>query len=333
MLTGTQATASPAQSQAQSAQPAAPTATEGANLAAQATEAKDGQADAAQAEAGKAPTDDMSARFAALSRQEKKFQDEKRKAKELSEKYSPFDEAISQKDALKLLERAGFSINDVIDAALKQDHVPTTDEKLLTVEQKLAAFEKAREDERLAKEQAAQQEVFDREVSAFKETLNQTLTSEGDRFELINASGGADTVYEACFKIVTEDPDSYPTRAEVEAMIPRVADMIEGQLQESLKKLTGAKKLKALLGSADALSGAGNANGSGSTAPTQASSSRPAEASSKQDITLTNKNAVNPAQPETKPKRLTPDESKARAAKWLDEQLRAREQAVKNGLQ
>lgn len=282
-----------------------------------------------QPDAGVKPDDDLSARFAALSRKEHKFQEDKRKAKELSEKYSPFEEAITQKDALKLLERAGFSINDVIDAALKVDHVPTSDEKVATLEQKLAAFEKAQLDAATAKEQSAQQEVFDREVSAFKETLGKTLASDPDRFELINSHGAADTIYDACFEIVQDDPDSYETRAEVEALIPRVADMIEAQLQKNLEKLSGAKKFKALLGLTEATPGVGLNSGTRLAAPTQASLYSPAQASSQQDITLTNRNAASPAQPEAKPRAMTRDESKAQVAKWLEEQMRLKSQQPK----
>jgi len=275
------------------------------------------------------PDDDLAARFAALSRKEHKFQEDKKKAKELAEKYSPFEEAITQKDALKLLERAGFSINDVIDAALKVDHVPTSDERVLTLEQKLAAFEKSQTDAATAKEQSAQQEVFDREVSAFKETLGKTLASDPDRFELINSHGAADTIYDACFEIVQDDPDTYETRADVEALIPRVADMIEAQLQENLKKLSGAKKFKAMLGLTEAAPGAELSAGKKLAASLQASPYSLAQANSQQDITLTNRNAASPAQPDAKPRTLTRDESKAQVAKWLEEQMRLKSQQPK----
>jgi len=312
-----------------SAQPSAQPQTPVTDQPAQ--EAPDTKSSAAPETAPKKEQDDLSARFAALSRQEKKIADERRRAKELQDKYTPLDDAISRKDALSLLKASGFSLNDVIDAALKADQPPTVEDKLKTVEERLAAWEKAKEEEKAQDEQKRRQENAQAEISAFREALTQHLAGDPDKYELINSSEAIENVYDACFELIKADPESYPTRDEAIALIPKVAEMIENELGERLKKLGSAKKLKTLLGLSDAPV-TDPATATQPKSATTATLSEPAKPASpaKQDVTLTNRNTVNPAQPETRPKRMTREESLARAAAFLEQQLKAQSQAGKN---
>jgi hypothetical protein len=274
------------------------------------------------------PEDDLSARFAALTRKEKKILEAERKAKELLEKYTPLEEALTQKDALKLLERAGLSINDVLDAAIKQGEPPSMDDKVKSLEERLAAYEREKQEALEKAQRDAQLKAAEAEVTAFKQTIEKQIKEGGEKFELIELHNAYDAIYEACFEIVSNDPESYQTRAQAEALIPRVAEMIEAELSKSLETLKASKKLKALLGIADAGSALDAATGSQtqSSAP-EASPFAPAKAKfTSQDVTLTNRTAAIPAQPDSKPRPKTREESLAQAAALYEQLVRAKQQ-------
>ena len=279
-----------------------------------------GAADAARGEAGAAPSaspaqvdkpeQDLSSRFAALSRKEKKLQETEKAIKELQAKLGPVAEAVEKKDIKKLLALGALDMNDVIQAALKdEDEKPTAEQRVQTVEEKIAAWEKAKEEEKLAAEQAAQQKHYEEEVAAFRKTLSDTLTSKSEQYELIHALGASEQVFEAIREMVVAEPDSFPDRASVEKLIPLIADEIESQLLERAKKFGTANKVKSLFSAALLAEGEKNPQAtSQSPKPTQVIT---------RSETLTNKHSAPPAIPQEKPRKLSVDESKAKAAETL----------------
>ena len=286
-----------------------------------AAQSTDGQATSQQP---KREDDDLSSRFAALTRKEKKILEAERKAKEMLEKFGPLDEAISQKDALKLLERAGMSINDVLDAAIRANTEPTVEDKLKTVEQRLAEYEREKREAIEAEKKRAEMQAAEREITQFKAGIKATIDADADKFELIRLNEAYDAIYDACFEIVSADPESYPTRAEADALVPRVAELIEAELAKSMEKLKGAKKIKALFGISEEPAVESKSGGSAR----EAISPQSAQANPKaHDVTLTNRQASNPAEPDKRPKPLTREESLARAAAFLEAELRKKQAA------
>jgi hypothetical protein len=288
-----------------------------------------GVADAAQAGVGdnatapapaeqvKKPEEDLSARFAALSRKEKKLLDTERAMKEREAKLGPIAEAIEKKDVLGLLSLGALSMDDVLQAALKQGEKPSPEDKIQTLEEKIAAWEKTEADKKAADAEREKQKHYDEEVNAFQKTLTEQLQANPEQYEFIHALGAQDQVFSAIHEIVLANPDAYPERKDVEALIPQVAEAIEASLLDQAKKFSAAKKVKSLLEPAGEAEPAvkGREPAGFSHSPVSA------KANPKPEATLTNKHASAPAQPPQKTRKMTADESKQNAARTLQRLL------------
>lgn len=269
-------------------------------------------------QAPKKSDDDLSTRFAALSRKERKLLETEKAIKEREAKFGPIAEALEKKDVLSLLNLGALTMDDVLQAALKQGEKPSAEDRVQTLEEKIAALQKEKEDARIAAEEAEKQKRYRDEVEAFQKTLNEQLQASSEQYEFIHALGAQDQVFAAIEQIVTTDPDSYPERSDVEALIPQVAALIEEQLLEQARKIGQAKKFKALLEA----SGAVEPEAKGPKESTSYSHSPvPAKETAKPETTLTNKRAAVPAQAPTPTRKLTAEESKARAAQTLQRLL------------
>jgi hypothetical protein len=251
--------------------------------------------------------DDASARFAALMRKERKLTELQRQIAEKEKKFEKYEklESEKEKNPFAVLETHGLTLEKLIEAKMND----TTDPREVMVKQ-LQEQIKALQDRIDGKENEEKQKHTTREVQEFKDSMRQTLEKDPEKFGLIASTESFDAVFDAIREIVAEDPDAYPTRADAEKLIPRVAEKVEESLYQTLKKLQGVEKAKKLFqpqAEEPVVSGEIESGARASDVP---------------ERTLTN-SSMNVAPATVVPtKPLSREESLARASKFLEEQLR-----------
>jgi hypothetical protein len=249
--------------------------------------------------AEKPPEQDLSKQFAMLSKREAAQRAAQKALDERAKKYEKYESTLSKskEDPMAVLEAAGLSVDDLIHHVIKKGQPPSPEDRVLTVEDKLKKLEAERESER----EAARQESINREVDAFKSTIKASVDNDKAKYELIAANDAYEVVFETCRQLIQEAPDKYPTRKDVEAILPKVMDLVENELFEKAKSFVNVGKFKSLF----------------QTTPTEAV---PADSPQARDMTepptLTNKQAPTP-QAAAPGKLLSREESLKRAASLL----------------
>ncbi len=240
----------------------------------------------------------LGARFAALTRREKQLQEREKAAKQGDEQIKRFTKAIEniKQDPLAALKEVGLTFEDLAQAYLRaQDpnHVPSPEEKIKSIEERLAQKEaqeaRFRADQE-AKEIEEKQRYIDESISAFKTKLREQVDSQAEKYELIQANDATEMVYEVI--------ESY-FRENEEMLDPAQAlDAVEAHLEEEAKKIMNLKKFAPK-----------------STEPTSRMQDNTPDVRANPSTTLTNKNVS--AQASTKPTGLSREESLKRAASLI----------------
>lgn len=183
---------------------------------------------------------DLSKQFAALARKEKAILDRERKAAELEKRFGKYGQVKPKDNPLAWLETGEITIEELIQAKLKEGKPPTAEERTLTVEEKLAKLEKQLAD----KDAASKQEHIDREVQKFRDSITALVDSDKVKFELILAHGAQNEVYNVCELYYNENhhkPDFKPLD------ISKAAELVEDQLfSEAKEKYSKVAKYKSL---------------------------------------------------------------------------------------
>ena len=174
-------------------------------------------------------------RFAALSRKEKAIIERERSLKEMQEKVTAWEAAqkSAKEDPTKLLEQAGMTFDDLVNHMIGVKEDPkelTVDDKYKALEEKIAAMEKAA----VEKEQVSKQEEAEIAVQEFKQDISSFVESNADKFEIVNALGE----HELIFQVIEQHYN------ETEEMMPleNAAELVEKNLEESIRKVMNLKK-------------------------------------------------------------------------------------------
>ncbi len=178
--------------------------------------------------------DSSSRRFAELSRRQRELVQREQALKAQAEKVEPIakavEEARASKNPAKVLEAAGFSLDDVIEwYAAGGEETPAAPEKSVEeiVEEKLEA--KRREEaeaERVAK--------VEKQISDFKANIKSTAESGGDAYELVNRFAQHDLVYDVVLQHHAESGEVLP--------IEEALRLVEEHL---FSQVSGIKKIQA----------------------------------------------------------------------------------------
>lgn len=257
---------------------------------------------------------DLASQFASLTKREKQFLKEKREFEEARKSLSGLDkikEAIDKKseNPLAVLEAAGISLDEILDYQLK-NHVAKDPnvEKMTTLEEKI----KLLEGKLTEKEESEKQANVSKEIDSFKGHIKSAIDQDQERFGLVALTDSYDVVFRSVQNVVSqaikqaqEDGEEIPyrTRAEVEAIIPQVAEQIENQIFEALKKIQNLGKVKSLFGSTEQQKTEAN------QAVSQA-----AKAIQAPEVTLTNSSSVPATGTGTAPKTLLDRDESIRLA-------------------
>jgi len=206
-----------------------------------ATEAK-GVETAADTIPTESTRDQFTARFAALSKQEKALFVQKEAMKAQTDKYSSYEalEKEAKSNPMKLLERYGLSLDDLIISALGNADAPAPEmDPMEAIRAEIAAMKAEKLAEIEGKEKAevdAYQSSIDEAILNHQNAIATHIKDNIDAYELINVESAHDLVWE-----VTE------AQFELDGVIlsPKdAADRVEAYLEQRYRKALDLNKFK-----------------------------------------------------------------------------------------
>tara|TARA_R110002126_G_scaffold172712_8_gene321522 strand:- start:198 stop:1055 length:858 start_codon:yes stop_codon:yes gene_type:complete len=199
------------------------------------------------------PEDNMTARFAALSRKEKEVREAQEVAKSDAAKYQEYKdlEGLAKTDPMAILSKYGMSLDDLITHSLGADDTPATvEEQLIALREEIANEKKSVEDKAKASQDAeekALQDSIDTAVLKHKGDIDTHLQENKDKYELINIHGGQGLVWE-----VTEQ---WFDANNGEILSPDVAaSKVEAYYEEQVRKSMQLSRFKEAQGTNDPVS-------------------------------------------------------------------------------
>ena len=181
--------------------------------------------------------DDVSRRFAALSRQQRKLYEEqerfKKEAKEWQE-WKQLKDSAKQKP-IDYLKAGGLSPDDLVQHLL-QEGEPASIEK--QVKQLQAQIEQDRLEKQQAEQARLEAEKATREsaaIDSYKQKIREYIGQDTSKYEAINALQVQDLVWDKIQAGYNETGELMP--------ISKAADLLESEILEGAKKLLNLKKL------------------------------------------------------------------------------------------
>jgi len=149
------------------------------------------------------------------------------KRKEIDEFSKYKQEATS--NPLKALEALGWKYDDLVNFVLN-DQQPTSDQKLSRVEQQLEAFKReqeAKEQGRLEQERLSAQKQYEETIDAFKSRVSQHVTSNSEKYELINLHEAQDLIFDTI--------EEYFNKTNQVMDIAKAAELVENYLENQFE--------------------------------------------------------------------------------------------------
>lgn len=219
-------------------------------------EAQTENTEQASTEQSQNQTDEFSKKFAALSRKEKDIrtreQEYEQKLADLQAKYdavNPAKEEADSKDELpleyrlkrnplKTLEELGFGYEKLTELALNDGKLPA-EMQMQLMREELESDYKTKFEQLEAKlnekETQEQEQKYDAVVNNFKTEIKQLVSSDTEKYELINASESEELVYDIISEHYNETNRILP--------IEEAAQAVENHLLEEFQKYSNLKKL------------------------------------------------------------------------------------------
>jgi hypothetical protein len=205
--------------------------------------------------------DPLSRKFAALSRREKSLKqreqeinsrmqelEEKLKAQETPQEPQVNIEDLLRKDPLKALETSGYDLNTLAEIALQDGKLPV-DLQMKLMQEELEKKYNSKFEELEAKqiEEAKKKEEmqYNQAIENFKEEINSHVTSDLEKYELINSSENIDLVYDTIVEHHETTKDESGNGEILE--VAEAAELVEQYLLEKAQQMLKANKLKAML--------------------------------------------------------------------------------------
>lgn len=199
-----------------------------------------------------AAVDEVSSKFAALSKKEKlilkKQQEIQAKEKDIQEKYSKYQEFESLKGSarsnpLKALESLGLSYDEITDYILN-DSKPTVSSEVKTVQDELAQFKKQLEEEKESvkrREEEEREKQYSSAITTFKAEITDFITENSTEYELIGAYNQSELVYNTIEEAYNRSLEEGTPKI---LSIKEAASMVEKYLEEEVSKVLSLNKVK-----------------------------------------------------------------------------------------
>lgn len=183
----------------------------------------------------------LSERFTALSKKERQLQQQAEQLKSQQAEIKKFQDALEKsksEDPLALLDYAGISVDDFINALAgepgqsrrEEQKEPESDEKYDSLKQEIEALK----NELQEKEEKAKQDNINETIEAFKDEIKSTVDARPDDFELVREMDSYDVV----FDVIEEH---YNENGEV-LDVEEAARKVEDYLTSEAKRIMGLKK-------------------------------------------------------------------------------------------
>lgn len=244
---------------------------------------------------------DFVRRFNALARKEREML---QREQQIKERYQEFENYQKERAKLKdnpldFLEANGWKFQDLADYVLNNNQA-TPETQVSRLQKRLDDMEAERKAEIEAREKAEQQAKNEEQLTAFKNSIKETVSAKSEQYELINEYGEFETVYDVIA--------NYYNQHGVILDTDKAAAEVEKYLEDRLAKAANTQKFRKRYSPIEqAIADA--AEGKEEQRPQDTGPS-----------TLTNE-AVSqaPAQPKTESGYLSEEESKAKSAEILRE--------------
>lgn len=255
--------------------------------------------------------DDFARRFAALTRKEREFLARERAFKEQASRADEVAKKIEnmKNNPLAALEEAGWKFKDLADFVLNNNEIPAERKTNNTIEELREQVKSLTERLDEDKKSKVQQE-HDRQINEFKQQIKSEVSGDLDKYELINVNEAHELVYDVIESHFQQTMDPETGQGQI-LDIHQAAEQVEKHLEEQLElqaqRFKSSKKFSAYFKP----SASENAPETNGAPPTKIQSSP----------TLSNRQtgATPPSQVEHY---LSDEESKAAAARFLEESLR-----------
>jgi hypothetical protein len=306
ILAQAKAPVQPSQQASAAAQTAAPAASDKAAVT-----------DVQQAQKEQDP--EFASKFAALTRKQKEIYFKEQELKKREEKVSKYEswEKLKTDNPFQFALEHGLDIDGLIKGAVKHGEPTSVEDKLEQLQKKVEAYEKAEQEKVLKSQQDQEKQSIDN----FKKSIKDKLSSDLDKYELINLHGDFETVYdlmnERFLAAHTEYGGEIPPEILKDILdVEKAAEEVENYFLNNAKKLLGARKLGAQPAktnpeSQDAVADKNKKPEIGELVPDD-------------ERGLTLSGALTPASGSPAPTRESPEEAKRRIAAEFNAKLKAR---------
>jgi hypothetical protein len=148
----------------------------------------------------------------------------------------------AKQNPLKALEAMGIKYDDLVNFVLNGEK-PTPEQEINSVKSQLEAFRREQEERELAKEKAAQEAAhkeYEATIEAFKGKVNEYITTNSEKFELINLHEANGLVFDTI--------EEYFNNTGKIMTIEKAAELVEGYLEEQIEStITKTKKFQSKL--------------------------------------------------------------------------------------
>lgn len=239
----------------------------------------------------------------ALTKREKMLTDRERALKEQSAKYQEYEGALDliKTDPVAFLEKNGWNFNQLADFMMN-DRKVSPENQIQKLQSRLDEFENQRRREIEERETRESRQKAEETVNNYKSKIKNEITEASEEFELINAFGEFDTVYD----VIEEEYNRSGKILDVK----EAAKWVEKYLEDQSEKLYATKKFKTKYNLMDAIA---EKEQKEELPPRVRESETPHR-------TLTNLDAARTVPPRTEENRwLSDEESKRKAADFLRE--------------
>lgn len=180
---------------------------------------------------------DFVRRFNALARKEREML---QREQQIKERYQEFENYQKERAKLKdnpldFLEANGWKFQDLADYVLNNNN-PTPETQVSRLHKRLDEMEAERKAEIEARQQAEQQAKNEEQITAFKNNIKETVSSNSEQFELINQYGEYETVYDVIA--------NYYNQHGVILDTDKAAQEVEKYLEDRLEKAASTQKFR-----------------------------------------------------------------------------------------
>lgn len=201
------------------------------------------------------PDDRVSSKLEVLIRREQAAVQRERVAKEkeaaLEARELRFKEFESAKDgnSKKALELLGLNYDELTQSLLKDGDIPP-EVQIKKVEERMNTFLKSQEEAEQKRLESQKQEAAAKEtkvIADFKSEINQHLTDNASRYELIKFEGQEDLVFDVIDEHYTRTIDEVTGIGKI-MTIAEAADKVEQHLEQKYEKAKSLSKVSTLFG-------------------------------------------------------------------------------------